>query len=99
MVVSVFVVSVTVVVVDVPVVVVVNVVVVAVAELVVADVVVVVVSVTVVVVVVHPLSYDKSVPSQAAHCVSEVGVAAAFTYCPATHFVIRKKHSRFDKKI
>ena len=56
-------------------------------------VVVVVVSVMVVVVVVHPPSKDPSVPSQAAHTLSEVAVAAFLMYCPSRHFLM-SEHSR-----
>jgi len=80
------------------------VVVVAVVELYVAVLVVVVVVVVVVVavsvvvvvvavVVVHPPRKDQSVPSQAAHTLSEVAVAATLMYCPSTHSVM-SEHSR-----
>ena len=52
-----------------------------------------VVVVVVVVVVVHPPSNDPSVPSQAAHTLSEDGVAATLMYCPSTHSVM-SEHSR-----
>lgn len=67
-----------------------------VAVLVVVVVVVVAVSVVVVVVavvVVHPPRKDQSVPSQAAHTLSEVAVAATLMYCPSTHSVM-SEHSR-----